>query len=106
MLFWNKPKNLKQWLGIATKHLAWFEAEKITREITAHFEDELEHQRQLGKSDSQAQVLALTELGNPHHANQLFIKTHLTTTEWDAYINHNPQSESKYYVAGGFTGLF
>ncbi len=98
MIFYRKPKNLTQWLNIATKSLVWFEAEKVAREINGHFEDELEVQLQLGVSPSDAEKLALATLGDPLKAHRLFQKVHLTKVEWEDYVNHQPNAE--WYESG------
>ena len=84
-MWWHKkpsPKNLEEWLEIATKGIVPLEAEAIAREIRSHYQDELEFQMSYGKAQAEAEKIALVDLGNAYKANTTFCKSHITEIEW------------------------
>ena len=74
-------KSLPEWLNTATENLSAPAQERIKLEIESHFEQAMENHRGEGLTESQAQVRALTELGDARAAAKSFRKSYLTATE-------------------------
>lgn len=78
----SKPvTTLEAWLGIVTNKLAQPGEERVTFEITSHFEDAVASYRTNGLTDANAQIRALADLGSPKEAAKRFKKRHLTQKE-------------------------
>lgn len=72
---------LEAWLGTATNKLTQTGKERITLEITSHFNDAEVSYRANGLADVDAQARALADLGDPKEAGRRFKKRHLTQSE-------------------------
>jgi hypothetical protein len=77
----NPNPNLANWLIIATETLCLPAMQRIKLEITSHFEDAVESGLAEGWSETDAEVKALADLGDPRSAAQRFQKEHLTGHE-------------------------
>ncbi len=77
----SEPKNLEEWLEIATKGIVPLEAEAIAREIRSHYQDELEFQMSYGKTQLESERIALLDLGDSNKAKQKFYESHITVYE-------------------------
>jgi hypothetical protein len=76
---WNdKPQNLDEWVGIATKRLVPLARERIRSEIETHYTEAVAEHVADGSSESDARVVALAELGNAKAAGRRFRKRYLT----------------------------
>jgi hypothetical protein len=73
---------LKTWLEEATLDIAQPDVERITREIEAHYTDELEANLARGWTQEQAERAALEALGHPVVARFEFLKSNLTTAQY------------------------
>jgi hypothetical protein len=73
--------DLPRWLEIATKDLIAPAKERIQLEIEAHYAEAAAAHITEGLSESDAQRVALAELGDAHAAEKRFLKQHLTIKE-------------------------
>jgi len=76
-----EPKNLAEWLGIATRGLAASGRERITREIEAHFAEAVEAHLAQGEPEPVAQARAIIALGDATEAAKRFQRSCLTDEE-------------------------
>ncbi len=72
------PKNLSDWLEIATGELVPSAQARVRAEIEAHVADAVQRHREPGLADSSAQAAALTDLGNARAAAHRFAREYLT----------------------------
>src|SRR5690242_7486106 len=75
------PKNLTEWIEIATCGLIVPAKERIRQEVEAHFADAVSRGQIDGLTIADAQAAALLELGEPADAVKEFRKKHLTEAE-------------------------
>lgn len=76
------PKNLGQWLKIATYDLVAPAKERIRTEIEAHYAEAVaDHMAHQGVSKAEAELAALAELGDAPAAGTKFRKQYLTESE-------------------------
>jgi hypothetical protein len=73
-----RVQSLCEWLQIATDKLSALAKERIWLEIEAHFADSVESHQAAGRSETEAGVAALAELGDPDAAAKHFRRRHLT----------------------------
>jgi len=73
-----KPQSLAAWLDIATWAVVSSAQARIKAEIEAHYAEAVKSHLERGSSESQAQVAALTDLGNPYAAARRFNREYLT----------------------------
>ena len=108
-MWWHKkpsPKNLEEWLEIATKGIVPLEAEAIAREIKSHYQDELEFQMSYGKTQVEAERIAFAELGNAYRENRQFANSHVFVSELNHYITERKDSSIALGLAlAGFIAL-
>jgi hypothetical protein len=76
-----QPKNLEEWLEIATDGLAASGRERITREISSHYAAAVESHLAQSESEQDAQAHALAELGAPHLAGIKFKDQYFTESD-------------------------
>jgi len=69
------------WLAIATRNLVAPAKERIRLEIEAHYADSLNAHLEQGRSDVEARICALNELGDPIIAAKRFRAQHLTENQ-------------------------
>jgi hypothetical protein len=82
MIFKNpEPKNLQEWLDIATKGIAAAGKERITREIMVHYAEAVGAHLAQGEPEPVAQAKAKVELGDPVAAAKRFRHSCLTEEE-------------------------
>ena len=75
------PRNLDQWLQIATTELVVPAERRIWAEVTSHYEEAVEGHLQEGLPIALAQHAALAELGDAKAAGRRFRTSHLTEAE-------------------------
>ena len=76
-----EPKDLVEWLDIATKGIASAGKERITREIEVHFAEAVEGHLAKGETEEVAQARAIIALGDPTVAAKRFRRSCLTEEE-------------------------
>jgi uncharacterized membrane protein len=76
-----KWRGLPGWLEIATDKLAESARQRISQEMEAHFAEAVKAHVEAGQTESEAQAMALAELGDPQDAARSFKKSHLTEKE-------------------------
>jgi hypothetical protein len=97
---------LKTWLEEATLDIAQPDVERITREIGAHYNDELEANLARGLTQEQAERMALEALGHPVVARFKFLKSNLTIAQHeDLQRSLKSESWSNFFVALIGSGL-
>jgi hypothetical protein len=94
-----QPKNLAEWLEIATDGLAAPGRERITREIEAHYAAAVESHLAQCESEPVAQVSALEELGDAKTARRSFRKRHLTKQQEDWLEEFRHEGGSRIWLA-------
>jgi hypothetical protein len=72
------PRNLAEWLTIATGHLVPSAQARIRAEIEAHLADAVQRHREQGLADAPALAAALTDLGDARAAARRFAREYLT----------------------------
>ena len=73
--------SLSRWLEVATRNINPISHARIRAEFEAHVQDAMNAHLAMGQNPDQAMHNAILELGDPTHANQEFLRTHLTTSE-------------------------
>jgi hypothetical protein len=76
-----EPRNLPEWLDVATRHLVPSAQARIRSEIEAHYAESVHSHQSHGSPESEAQTAALAELGSAQVAAWRFGREHLTTGE-------------------------
>jgi hypothetical protein len=77
------PRNLNEWLQIATRELVAPAERRIWAEVTSHYEEAVEGHLQNGLPIALAQAAALAELGDAKAAGRRFRRTHLTVLDFE-----------------------
>jgi hypothetical protein len=75
------PKELAEWLEIATKGIAAAGKERIAREIEVHYAEAVEAHMSQGEMETVAQAKAIIALGDATVAAKRFRKNHFTEEE-------------------------
>src|SRR5579883_967239 len=82
----NQPKDVHEWLVVATKKLVPSAQQRICSEILEHYNEGVAKHQEEGLSETKAQQVALAELGDVYKARKDFSRTYLS--EWEAkYLN-------------------
>jgi hypothetical protein len=76
-----KPRNLPEWLDVATRDLVPPAPARIRAEIGAHYAEAVQAHQARGTPEPEAQAAALAELGSARAAAWRFGQEHLTTGE-------------------------
>jgi len=84
MNIFRKPRaqNLSEWLEIATENLAPSARERISADITSHYDQAVHGHEQNGLPRPAAEAAALAELGDAKAAARRFRRAHLTESEF------------------------
>jgi len=98
-------KYLKPWTDIATRGLSDDARTRVLEEITAHFEDAVDHGTARGLSEEQAARAAVESLGSARSARRAFRRTYLT--RWQAktlyHLRDTPLRVAVLFVFGMLT---
>src|ERR1700685_3742524 len=83
-LLGQNPRDLPEWLEMATLTLVPSAQARIRSEIEAHYADAVQSHLSSGSPESTAHATALADLGDPSAAAARFRREHLTVKEAQA----------------------
>jgi hypothetical protein len=78
MLWRRPPKNVYEWLDVATRRLAAPSKERIEAEIESHYAEAVSARIAQGETERDAYAAALLDLGDARLAGRRFRRAHLT----------------------------
>ncbi len=82
-----KPVNLTDWIEAATRDIVPAAQRRIRVEVEAHYIEGLQASMRQGRTEAEAHVAALADLGDAEAAGVRFRREHLTTLDPDILAN-------------------